>query len=75
MRCEFNIASVRAVCCDLQWWWLLGWVRAYQASGRLEFLERAAEVFDYVVDNGWIDEPCAGGVMWCPAAAAANPAT
>lgn len=40
--------------------------RARQASGNEQFILRAADVFDYVVANGWVETPCGGGVMWCP---------
>ena len=52
-------------CYDDNQWWLLGWLSAYEATGVIEYLERAAAVFDYVVANAWTDV-CGGGVMWCP---------
>lgn len=58
-------APVLDQCFDDHQWWLLGWVRAYEATGEVLYLERAAQVFDYVVAYGWTAQ-CGGGVLWCP---------
>ena len=58
-------APVIDQCFDDHQWWLLGWVRAYEATGEALYLERAAQVFDYVVANGWTAQ-CGGGILWCP---------
>ena len=55
-----------AQCFDDHQWWLLGWVRAYEATGNVSYVQRAAVIFDYIVDKGWTTSPCGGGVMWCP---------
>lgn len=52
-------------CYDDNQWWLLAWVSAYEATDELAYLQRAAQVFDYVVEHAWTDV-CGGGVMWCP---------
>ena len=52
-------------CYDDNQWWLFGWISAYEMTGRMEYLHRAAAAFDYVAINAWTDH-CGGGVMWCP---------
>ena len=52
-------------CFDDNQWWLIGWISAYELTGRIEYLNRAANAFDYVAINAWTDQ-CGGGVMWCP---------
>ena len=52
-------------CFDDHQWWELAWVRAFQATGEIAYLERAAQVFDYVAVNAWTPL-CGGGVLWCP---------
>lgn len=52
-------------CFDDHQWWLLAWLRAYQVTSNVTYLQRAGQVFDYVADNGWT-EWCGGGVLWCP---------
>jgi hypothetical protein len=52
-------------CFDDHQWWELAWIRAYQATGTLAYLQRAAAVFDYVVQHAWTSL-CGGGVLWCP---------
>lgn len=52
-------------CFDDHQWWLLAWIRAFQLTSNKLYIERAAQVFDYVVQHGWSDV-CGGGVMWCP---------
>eukprot|EP00759_Apiculatamorpha_spiralis_P001451 PhF_6_TR10541/c0_g2_i4/m.16683 len=53
-------------CFDDHQWWLLGWIRAYEATGDITYAQRAAQVFDYVSTNGWETTHCGGGVIWCP---------
>ena len=53
-------------CFDDHQWWLHAWVRAAEVSGELAYAERAAQVFDYVIANGWTPAFCGGGVNWCP---------
>ena len=50
-------------CYDDHQWWLLGWVRAYEATGNVSYIQRAAEVFDYVAAHAWTPQ-CGGGVLW-----------
>lgn len=50
-------------CYDDHQWWLLGWVRAYEATGNVSYVQRAAEVFDYVAAHAWTPQ-CGGGVLW-----------
>ncbi len=52
-------------CNDDHQWYLLAWIRAYEATGRKPYLVRAAEVFDYITANAWTPL-CGGGVVWCP---------
>jgi hypothetical protein len=49
-------------CFDDHGWWGLGWARAFEATGNVTYLERAAEVHDYVAANGWDETLCGGGV-------------
>lgn len=58
-------APVVDQCFDDHQWWLLGWVRAYEATGEVLYLQRAAQVFDFVVEYGWTNQ-CGGGILWCP---------
>jgi predicted alpha-1,6-mannanase (GH76 family) len=59
-------APVLDTCFDDHQWWLLAWVRAYQAVGDPLYLQRAGQIFDFVAAQGWTDAPCGGGVLWCP---------
>jgi predicted alpha-1,6-mannanase (GH76 family) len=52
-------------CFDDHQWWLLAWVRAYESTGVVEYVQRAAQIFDYVVEYAW-NSQCGGGVLWCP---------
>ena len=58
-------APVVDVCFDDHQWWLLGWIRAYEATGVVDYLQRAAQIFDYTAEYGWTAQ-CGGGVIWCP---------
>lgn len=63
---ENSFARTPAVvdkCFDDHQWWLLGWVRAYEATGNVSYLARAATVFDYVTEHAWTPQ-CGGGVLW-----------
>lgn len=53
-------------CFDDHQWWLLAWVRAYEATGNASYVQRAATIFDYIVAHGWDTKVCGGGVTWCP---------
>jgi hypothetical protein len=53
-------------CFDDHQWWLLGWARAYEATKVVEYVQRAASVFDFIIANGWTPQFCGGGVNWCP---------
>eukprot|EP01126_Amoeba_proteus_P022678 TRINITY_DN2286_c0_g1_i1.p1 TRINITY_DN2286_c0_g1~~TRINITY_DN2286_c0_g1_i1.p1 ORF type:complete len:353 (-),score=37.26 TRINITY_DN2286_c0_g1_i1:242-1300(-) len=55
-------------CFDDHQWWLLGWIKAYQATKNQLYLQRAASAFDFVANNGWTPL-CGGGVLWCPSPA------
>lgn len=66
-----------AMCNDGQLWWALAWIRAANAAGDdtphgTAYIERAAQIFDFVIDAGV--EPsktlCGGGVAQCAAPAA-----
>ena len=48
-------------CFDDHQWFLLGWARAYEATGNTSYLERAATIFDFVSNNGWETTVCKGG--------------
>jgi len=53
-------------CFDDHQWWLHAWVRAAEVAGELAYAERAAAIFDFVIENGWTPAFCKGGVDWCP---------
>lgn len=53
-------------CFDDHQWWMIGWVRSYETTGDVRFLQRAAMAFDYITSNGWEETVCGGGVLWCP---------
>ena len=56
---------VQDKCFDDHQWWELAWIRAYQATGNVSYLQRAALIFDFVATNAWTPL-CGGGVIWCP---------
>lgn len=58
-------APVVDKCFDDHQWWLLAWVRAFEATGEIAYINRAAQVFDFVVEFGWTAQ-CGGGILWCP---------
>ena len=58
-------APVEDQCFDDHQWWLLGWVRAYESTGNKLYLDRAAQIFDFVAEYGWTTQ-CGGGILWCP---------
>lgn len=60
-------------CFDDHQWWLLAWARAYEVSGELAYLQRAAAVFDFIVANGLTPTFCGGGVTWCPVSGSNKP--
>jgi Glycosyl hydrolase family 76 len=60
-------------CYDDHQWWLLGWVRAYEATGNVNYVDRAAQVFEFVVQNAWNASVCGGGIQWCPTGPAQTP--
>ncbi len=53
-------------CFDDHQWWLLAWLRIYELTKNYDHVERAAQNFDYVVQNAWIpfEAQCGGGVIW-----------
>ena len=53
-------------CFDGYQWWLLAWLQAYSVQPDVNYLYRAADIFDYVAVNGWNDSVCRGGLQWCP---------
>jgi len=53
-------------CFDDHQWYLLAWVRAFEATGNASYAARAAEIFDFVAQKGWDETLCGGGVTWCP---------
>jgi predicted alpha-1,6-mannanase (GH76 family) len=62
-------------CYDDHQWWLLFWSRAYDATGLLEYGQRAAEIFDNTTALSWNASVCGGGVKWCPSGVYKNAIT
>lgn len=62
-------------CFDDHQWWLLADIAAYETTGDVAFVRRAAEVFDFVSTQGWdaFTSTCGGGVAWCPVTGNAAP--
>jgi hypothetical protein len=48
---------------DDQAWWANAWVRAYDETGELHYLDMARFIFSDMV-NAWDDGACGGGVVW-----------
>jgi len=48
---------------DDQQWWAIAWLRAFQLTGKEEYLERSVIIWNYVVTHAW-DNTCGGGVWW-----------
>ena len=44
-------------------WVTLAWIRAYELTGRREYLERAEQFWLQVMDQAW-DNKCGGGLYW-----------
>jgi predicted alpha-1,6-mannanase (GH76 family) len=53
-------------CFDNYQWWLLGWLQAYSVEPNINYLYRAADIYDFVAVNAWNDNVCGGGMQWCP---------
>jgi len=53
-------------CFDDHQWWLLAWIRAYQLTKDVKYLQRAAIIFDNTTARAWTTTQCGGGVVWCP---------
>jgi predicted alpha-1,6-mannanase (GH76 family) len=47
---------------DDEGWWALAWIRAYDLSGRIEYLNMARTIFRNMT-TGWSDH-CGGGLIW-----------
>lgn len=47
---------------DDEGWWALAWIRAYDVSGKREYLDAAVDIFkDMQTGTG---TPCGGGIFW-----------
>lgn len=53
-------------CFDGYQWWLLTWLQAYTVDPNIDYLYRAADIFDYVAVNAWNATICRGGLQLCP---------
>ncbi|CAF3324465.1 unnamed protein product [Rotaria socialis] len=62
-------------CFDDYQWWLLGWLQVYSVEPNLDYLYRAADIYDFVTVNAWNDTICRGGIQWCPKNAYKNAIT
>lgn len=45
-------------------WWGLGWIRARDVMGNIEYLNTAIDVWNYI--NAHRSTDCPGGVLWNP---------
>ncbi len=52
-------------CFDGLQWWLLAWLQAYSVAPDLDYLYRAADMYDFVAVNAWNDSVCHGGLQLC----------
>lgn len=43
--------------------WGLMWMRAFRATNVMRYLQRAADIFDYMKTNAWDNTDCNGGVL------------
>ena len=62
-------------CYDDFQWWLLGWVQAYTVDLDINYLHRAADIFELVAGKAWDATKCGGGIQWCPKNAYKNAIT
>jgi predicted alpha-1,6-mannanase (GH76 family) len=52
-------------CYDGYQWWLLTWLQAYTVDPDINYLYRAADIYDYVAVNAWNASACRGGLQLC----------
>jgi hypothetical protein len=50
---------------DLQMW-LLTWIQVYQVDPQMKYLQRAADIHDFVSNRAWDATTCQGGLVQCP---------
>jgi hypothetical protein len=43
--------------------WLLAWLQVYSVEQDINYLYRAADIYDFVAVNAWNDSTCHGGVQ------------
>lgn len=48
---------------DDEGWWALAWIDVYDLTGKPEYLQAAASIFDDM-EKGWDTNSCGGGVYW-----------
>jgi hypothetical protein len=53
-------------CFDDYQWWLLGWIQTFSVEPDINYLYRAANIYDVITDRAWNTSKCGGGVQWCP---------
>lgn len=44
-------------------WWALGWISAYDATHKGQYLQAATEIFENMT-GAWDDKTCGGGIWW-----------
>lgn len=47
---------------DDEGWWALAWIRAYDVTGKLEYLKMAESIFGDM--QGGVNATCGGGIYW-----------
>ncbi|CAF0882883.1 unnamed protein product [Adineta ricciae] len=58
--------DVGGECFDDYQHWLLGWIQAYSVDPNINYLHRAADIYDIIVTRAWNATKCRGGIDWCP---------
>ncbi|PGH17882.1 hypothetical protein AJ79_00781 [Helicocarpus griseus UAMH5409] len=48
---------------DDEGWWTLGWIRVYDITGDLAYLQMARDIFEDMT-TGWDNNRCGGGIWW-----------
>jgi predicted alpha-1,6-mannanase (GH76 family) len=50
---------------DDELWWVLAWIKVYDVTGKVEYLDKAAEIYEDP-KSVWNTTPCSGGIWFVP---------